>query len=392
MTRHLKNLAHLGLAILANMRYGFPSRKLKVIGVTGTDGKTTTTSLIHHILDSAGRKAAMITTVGAAMGGQSEQMGLHVTTPPSFAVQRFLKRALDSGSEFVVLETSSHGIDQNRVWGVSYAIAVITNVTHEHLDYHKTFQAYAGTKLKFMKSAPVAIVNVDDKTVAGFIPQLTGKVVTYSRTSAADVTPERFPFKSPLFGDFNQSNALAAIAACREAGIPDQAIRDALLTFKAPAGRQEMAHDGEFKVMVDFAHTPNAVESILREVKGTNPKRLVHLFGSPGRRDVDKRPLMGAASSRYADVIIVTADDPRDERVEDVNAAIISGIKGKFTRGTDLFEFSDRMDAVSHALGSAQPGDFILMTGKGHEPTLAVGDKEIPWDEAKIVRDWFLRK
>jgi UDP-N-acetylmuramoyl-L-alanyl-D-glutamate--2,6-diaminopimelate ligase len=356
-----------------------------VIGVTGTDGKTTTTSLIYHILKSAGRKTAMITTVGAYINDKMQETGFHVTTPSSFTLQKFLRQAVNNGHEFAVIETSSHGVDQKRVWGIPYAIGAITNITHEHLDYHKTFDAYTEAKFKFLMSAKVAVINLDDQTISSFKERLRNKVLTYSISKPADFNLQKFPFESNLFGTFNQSNALAAISVCKELGLTDDAIRKGLSTFKAPLGRQDIVWDEGFKVMVDFAHTPNSVENILMEAKKTNPKRLMHLFGAPGRRDVAKRPLMGQASAKYSDVIIVAPDDPRDEKVADVNQQIRQGIGNNFIEGKNLFEFDDRMKALEFALGQAQPGDFIVLTGKGHEATLALADQELPWNEREIA-------
>jgi UDP-N-acetylmuramoyl-L-alanyl-D-glutamate--2,6-diaminopimelate ligase len=271
MIRKLKNLAHLLLAVAANILNRFPGKKIAVIGVTGTDGKTTTVSLIYHILTSAGRKAAMITTVGAYIDGQMHETGFHVTTPSALAVQKFLRRSVDTGHQFAVIETSSHGIDQNRTWGIPYRVAAITNITHEHLDYHKTFENYAKAKFKFLASAQTAVINEDDPTIAGFKSRLTNRVVTYSLDKRADLNLQDFPFQSRLFGTFNQSNALAAIAACRELGLSDESIRAGLASFTAPAGRQDIVWDQGFTVMVDFAHTPNSIDCLAPTGGGTLP-------------------------------------------------------------------------------------------------------------------------
>ncbi|MBX4187683.1 MAG: UDP-N-acetylmuramoyl-L-alanyl-D-glutamate--2,6-diaminopimelate ligase [Candidatus Doudnabacteria bacterium] len=387
MLRKVKNLGHLGLAVFANVLYGFPSRKLKVIGVTGTDGKTTTASLIYHILKSAGKKSALITTVGAYIDGQMSTVGFHVTTPSPFTIQRFLRNAVNLGHEFAVLETSSHGIDQNRIWGIHFMVAVITNITHEHLDYHPSFDRYINTKFKLLNSSDTAVVNIDDENIRSRINLLQNKVVTYSKLQTADFNLDSYPFKSRLFGTFNQANTLAAIAVCKELGISDEQIRTGVSSFKAPEGRQEIVYDKEYKIMVDFAHTPNSVENILKGVKATNPKRLIHVYGAPGKRDESKRPLMGAASSKYADIMIITADDPRHEKVLDIISQIKMGVEDKFVRSKNLFEIEDRRSAIEKAINMAQPGDFIVLTGKGHERTLAVGNKEIAWIEKNIVLD-----
>jgi UDP-N-acetylmuramoyl-L-alanyl-D-glutamate--2,6-diaminopimelate ligase len=391
MMRKLKNMVWLWLAVLVNALYGFPGLKIRVVGVTGTDGKTTTSSLIYHILKTAGHKTALITTVGAYINGQVHDTGFHVTTPSSFALQKFLRQAVGTGHEFAVIETSSHGIDQNRNWGIPYEVAAVTNVTHEHLDYHRTFEAYAETKFGFLQSARTAVVNLDDETAASFVPRLGNEVITYSRNGDANYNLSSFPFTTPLFGAFNESNCLAAIAVCKRLGLTDEQVRAGLANFAPPPGRQQMAYEGKFKVMVDFAHTPNSVENILKEAKATGPSRLVHLFGAPGRRDASKRPLMGQASSKYADVIVLTADDPRDEKVSDINRMIKEGVSLKFALNDNLFEIEDRRQALEFTLNSARPGDFIVLTGKGHEPTLAMGDQEIPWNEGEIVKE-ILRK
>lgn len=386
MIRKLKNLAHLLLAIIANIIYGFPGKKIRVVGVTGTDGKTTTTSLIYHILKSSGKKAVMVTTVGAYINDQMESTGFHVTTPSAFAIQKFLKKAVSSGHDYAVIETSSHGIDQNRVWGITYEVAAITNITHEHLDYHKNFEAYANTKLKLLASAKTAVINIDDETVFALKNKLHNKVVTYSKIKPeADINPQKFQFKTNLFGSFNISNCLAAIGVSKELDIPDKQIIEAIGTFNAPSGRQEIVYDKEFKIMVDFAHTPNSIENLLKEAKALNPQRLIHLFGAPGRRDETKRPLMGKASAKYADIIIITADDPRDEEVEHITQQIKQGIGKKFVSNENLFEIPDREKAIIYAVSILRPGDFLILTGKGHEPTMAMADKEMPWNEKEIV-------
>jgi UDP-N-acetylmuramoyl-L-alanyl-D-glutamate--2,6-diaminopimelate ligase len=385
MLRKLKNFAHLCLAILANVMYGFPAKKLTVIGVTGTDGKTTTSTIIYHILKSTGHKTALITTVGAYINNQMHSTGFHVTTPSAFAIQKFINQAAKSGHEYVVIETSSHGIDQNRIWGIPYKIAAITNITHEHLDYHVNFNAYIETKFKLLKRATVAVVNLDDAIVKNESKKLNNRVIGYSLHSPAEVNLSTFPFESKLFGSFNQSNCLAAIAVCKELGVNDEQIRTALMTIDPPPGRQDIIWNDEFKVMVDFAHTPNSIETILREAKQTNPKRLIHLFGAPGRRDQAKRKLMGESSAKYADVIVIAPDDPRDESIDYINGQIRSGLPTHFKAGENLFEFKDRLKALEFTLSNAQAGDFIVLTGKGHEPTLALADKELPWNEKELA-------
>ena len=460
MWQRIKNIYHLGNAILANVWFGFPSRKLTVIGVTGTDGKTTTTSLIYHILHFAGYNASMISSVGAIIGGKEYDVGFHVTTPSPWALQGFIKDALGSPRplndssrpsgntrivnknsssspavwqsnhdyketvkssfrgetrpslstpRFLVLETTSHAIDQNRIWGIPFDIGVLTNVTHEHLDYHKTYENYVKTKVKLLQMARVAVVNRDDesfKLISNFSPRgeagkfLISKLVTFGMTKKADVNLEKFPFKTNLIGEFNKYNVLAAISACRDLGITDQIIREAILTFKPPIGREEIVYKNPFTIMVDFAHTPNAFEEILSSIKPSIKGRLIHAFGAAGLRDASKRALMGKASAKYSDIIILTAEDPRTESVEKIMKEIESGItNSKFeirnpkqiqiteiqNKKKYVLEIPDRQEAITAAIWIAKKGDFVLITGKSHEKSMNYGKGEEPWDEFGAV-------
>jgi UDP-N-acetylmuramoyl-L-alanyl-D-glutamate--2,6-diaminopimelate ligase len=403
MFQKLKNYYHFIQAILANLWYGFPSKEVTVIGVTGTDGKTTTTSLIYHILKESGKKTAMITSVGAYIGDKLYDIGFHVTTPSPFAVQKYLRQAVQQGNEFVVLETTSHALDQYRVWGVAYHIGILTNITREHLDYHKTYEEYAATKIQLLKRSAQCVINFDDDSYSFVIPALVGKhVTTYSLGNPdAMVTYRTFPFQSKLIGNFNKQNCLAAICAAKLLGISDDRIRSGVKTFTPPPGRQEIVYDKEFMVIVDFAHTPNAFAVILPELKKMAKGRLIHLFGSAGLRDAGKRPLMGKEAGLYDDIIILTAEDPRTEKLEDINSAIMSGISKKFrqldsetVRQLDskvkdklLFVIDDRKKAIEFAISLARKGDIVLCTGKSHEKSMNYGDGEVPWDEFSVVKN-----
>jgi UDP-N-acetylmuramoyl-L-alanyl-D-glutamate--2,6-diaminopimelate ligase len=433
MWQKIKNYFHLLQAVIANIIYGFPARKLTVIGVTGTDGKTTTTSLIYHIIKSSGKKAAMITSVGAYIGDKVYDIGFHVTTPSSFGLQKYIKKAVEMGVKFLVLETTSHALDQNRVWGIPYEIGVLTNITHEHLDYHKTYEEYAKAKFKLLVNSEWKIVNRDDESYnlimrfgsqIKFNPssistaeklnrenpkekmkpdkffQLTthNHYITYSiKNSNADFTPIKFPYKTSLIGEFNVYNSLAAIAAAKTLGINDTDIRKALLTFSPPPGRQEIIYDKSFRVMIDFAHTPNAFAVILPEIKKITQGRVIHVFGSAGKRDFTKRPEMGEKAAKFDDVIILTAEDPRDEKVEEISGEISSGIKG-FIKGNNkgekgnkdnqkiLYLIPVRKEAIEFAISLAQKGDTVILTGKSHEKSMNLGHGEEPWDEFEIAK------
>lgn len=387
MWQSFKNVYHLFVAIAANFFYGFPSKKLTVIGITGTDGKTTTVSLIYHILKTSGRKASLVSSVGAIIGGKEYDVGFHVTNPSSLPLQRFIKRASEV-SDYLVLEVTSHGLDQYRVYGVEFKIGVITNITHEHLDYHKTYDNYVKTKAKLLKMAKVAVVNKDDESY-NLIFNLKSKIlnrkwVTYGMEEDADINPKGFPFKTKLFGEFNKHNILAAIAACKELGVSDKDIKKSVESFEAPLGREEIVYSNGFLVMVDFAHTPNSFQQILSSLRPKVKGRLIHVFGCAGERDYKKRPVMGKISSRYSDVMILTAEDPRSESLDKIIDEIESGVQKN--RKIEIQKILDREKAIIKAIQMAKKGDCVVITGKSHEKSMNYGKGEELWDEFEAVR------
>lgn len=401
MLRKLKNIAHLFEAVLANLFYGFPARKLTVIGVTGTDGKTTTASLIHHILSSNGHKTSMITTVGAKIIDTDYDTGFHTTTPSAFSLQKYIKKAVNAKSEYLILETTSHALDQNRTFGIPFSIGVLTNVTHEHLDYHKTYENYLKTKIKLLKKSKIGILNMDDGSYSKAQQLLLGKkTISYSKESiSANFNESLFEQSKDLLDDVNASNYLAAFSVCKALGVGTKEILSSFATFKLPVGRQEVVYDKNFKVIIDFAHTPGAFEKILFDVKKSTKGRLVHVFGAAGKRDSTKRKLMGKISSQYSDLIILTAEDPRGESVIKINGEIEKGINKKFIRINSgviptkqshlnlLFDIPDRKEAIEFAILSAKKGDTVLITGKGHEKSMNLGKGEIPWSDHEAVKN-----
>lgn len=384
MWQRFKNMYHLFVAFLANLWYGFPSKKVTVIGVTGTDGKTTTVGLIYHILHTAGMDASMVSTVGAVIHGKTYDVGFHVTTPSSWKLQQFVKKASEGSSDhkFLVLEVTSHALDQYRVWGIGFTVGVLTNVTHEHLDYHKTWERYVKAKAKLLKIAKISLVNKDDESYK-ILANL--KHTTYGKQNA-DVNFKDFTFTSQLIGEFNKYNILAAVGACKALGVSDTYIKKGIETFAPPIGRQEIVHEGEFSVMIDFAHTPNSFEKILPEIKKTTKGKLIHVFGSAGKRDETKRPLMGQASAKYADVIILTSEDPRGEDVNIINKEIMQGIE-KSKEKRESYSIPDRKGAIAFAVSIAKKGDMILLTGKSHEESMNYGKGEEPWSEYEAVEE-----
>ncbi|PIY68568.1 UDP-N-acetylmuramoyl-L-alanyl-D-glutamate--2,6-diaminopimelate ligase [Candidatus Roizmanbacteria bacterium CG_4_10_14_0_8_um_filter_39_9] len=381
----IKNVYHLLRALLANIFFGFPSRKLRVIGVTGTDGKTTTTHLIYHILCSSGKKVSMISTIFAKIGEKEYDTGFHVTTPDAILIPKYLKMAADQGQAYFVLETTSHRLDQNQLAGTQFDMAVITNITHEHLDYHKTINEYARTKMKLIQMAKIGIVNVDDKVTKEFIAshEMRSVIKTYGLKRKADYSHD-FRREIPDLADFNAYNYLAAYAVCRELGVSDQDIRKACATFRLPAGRIDIVYKKDFMVIVDFAHTPNAITLILETVRKQylrSPGRLIHVFGSAGLRDQSKRFSMGKASATYANISYITEEDYRTEDPQKIADEIGAGFGKKH-----YFIELDREIAIQKAISSAKPNDVVIITGKGHEKSLCRGKTEHPWDDVLITK------
>ncbi len=400
MFRKIKNFSHIFEAILASLLFGFPARKLIIIGVTGTDGKTTTASLINHVLKSNGLSSGMITTVGAQIGGKSFETGYHTTTPSAFFLQKYLKKAVDSGDKYLVIETTSHALDQNRIFGIKFKVGVLTNVTHEHLDYHKSYDNYLATKVKLLKNSEVAVLNMDDASYFKAQELLTGKTtISYSVASVSANFNGALLKNKELLSSVNCSNYLAAFSVCKVLGFKEEEILSAFNTFVLPVGRQEEVYSKNFKVIIDFAHTPNSFEAILSKVRLGTSGRLIHIFGAAGKRDITKRSVMGKISSKYSDIIVLTAEDPRGESVEQINKDIEEGISRDFTQIEEnmisknqskvklFLEVSDRYEAIKFAVLNAKKGDTVLITGKGHERSMNLGRGEIPWSEHKAVKD-----
>lgn len=393
MVQRLKNIYHLFVSILANVIMKFPSRNLTVIGVTGTDGKTTTVNMIYHILKTAGLTVSMISTVGAIIDDQNYDIGFHVTTPNPFHIQRFMQQALavvSPGRKYMVLEVTSHAIDQNRIWGIPFTIGVLTNITPEHLDYHKTLARYTRTKVKLLQRSMIAIVNRDDDSFTTVMKYLAPhkNVLHYAiEDDRADITTKKFTYNSILKETYNHSNMLAAITVCKALGVSDRKIREAIATFTPPIGRGEIVYDKKFTVMIDFAHTPNAFEQVLAAVRPLAKGKLIHVFGAAGERDVMKRPQMGKFSAQQADVLILTSEDPRSEDPEKIMDDLLRGISKEQRKKIEIYKIIDRKEAIKKAISLAKEGDFILLTGKAHEQSMNYGKGEEVWNEYKAVTD-----
>ena len=402
----IKRIYHIIRSRIEILPFIFIRFRFHLIGVTGTDGKTTTSTLIYNMLKNDGKKVALITTVGVFIDGKKmEDTGLHTTTPSAFVIHKILKKVKDF--DFVVLETSSHAIDQRRIVGLLYDTIVYTNITHEHLDYHKTWERYATVKLslqKYLKPHGFVILNVDDKKSFEFLYPKIKKdfnIFTYGIYSDADfravnITKNSFDVKSKylsfdvesdLVGEYNISNSLAAISALYSFDISLKSILKTLKYFPSIDGRFDIISDDPF-VIVDFAHTPNAIFNVLGTIlklKSEN-SRIITVFGAPGRRDHTKRPLMGKSASDYSDIIIITADDPRGENMDNIFSDISNGIdRKKFRKDINFFKIDDRLDAIKKALSLYNKGDIIALLGKGHEKSNAILGKEVPWSDKDIT-------
>lgn len=388
MWRSIKNFYHLFVAILANIVFLFPSRGIKVIAVTGTDGKTTTVNLIYHILKTAGFKTSMISSIGAEVAGKHYETGFHVTTPSSFALQKFLRRAKNSGTKYFVLEVTSHAIDQNRIWGIGVEVGVLTNITSEHLDYHKTFDHYLKTKMNLLKKSKKAVVNSDDSSYIMLSEAKSRKDqlnwITYGLTDMSDYNPKNFDTKHVhLVGEFNEYNILASVAAANALSVDGKVIKEAVKNFQSPIGRVDFVYQKDFNVMIDFAHTPNAFEKLLQAIRPMVKGKIIHVFGSAGERDSIKRPFLGEISSQFCDILVLTAEDPRSEDVNKIIAEIEIGVKKD---KCDVIRIPDRKEAIEAAIQMAKKSDLVLITGKSQEASMNYGKNEEPWNEYAVVK------
>jgi UDP-N-acetylmuramoyl-L-alanyl-D-glutamate--2,6-diaminopimelate ligase len=389
MIRKLKNYYHYIQSLAAAHYFRHPAKELTIIGVTGTDGKTTTAHLIFHILKTAQIRVGLISTVGAEIGTKKLDTGFHVTTPNPFMVQSFLKMAKHEGLTHFVLEVTSHALDQNRVKHVPFSIGVLTNITHEHLDYHKSLTKYLQTKVRLLSEAKTAVVNSDDSSFPNVTKELqrrkfTGKILTYGLKDA-DITLSSVAFKTTLQGEYNMHNILAGIAVAKQLGIKERDITRAIASFELPTGRFEIVYKKDFTVVIDFAHTPNSLQQLLMTIKKDVAKhgKIIHVFGAAGERDATKRPVMGRISEKFADTIILTSEDPRHEKVEDINNAIRSEMK----QSRRVISIPDRQIAIATAISMAKKGDVVAITGKGHETSMNMGSGEIPWSDQKAVSE-----
>ncbi|EKD23944.1 MAG: hypothetical protein ACD_81C00139G0005 [uncultured bacterium] len=413
---------HFLLAFAGAALYWFPSRKMTVIGVTGTKGKTTACNMIAHVLQEAGHKTGMTTTVNFRIGEKVWTNEAKQTMLGRFQLQKMLRRMVEAGCEYAVVETSSEGIMQFRHTFVDYDIAVFLNLSPEHLDRHKGFENYRAAKMKLFKKIAnkgtgIGIFNLDDEHVEHFIgisqAAQYGYTVSHKKAHDADAVRRIVELKNiqlsgagsefdvndehfilPLVGAFNVQNAGAVICVALSQHIALDQVRKSLATFKGVSGRMEIVpNDKGFAVVVDYAHEPKSLEAVYKAATDCDLKqaggRLIGVFGATGGgRDKWKRPVMGEIAAYYCDEIILTNDDPYDEDQKSIIADIRAGIEhAPFIKG-NIHEIVDRREAIRTALSLAKPGDAIVLTGKGGETVMVVeNEKRIPWDERKIVEE-----
>ncbi|MEP7162843.1 MAG: UDP-N-acetylmuramoyl-L-alanyl-D-glutamate--2,6-diaminopimelate ligase [Candidatus Moraniibacteriota bacterium] len=395
---------HWPFAVVANVAFGFPGKKLRIIGVTGTNGKTTTTEFITRILDEAGYQVAKASTIEYEIGKKKWVNASKYTTPSSWQLQKFLSDALQAGCEWVVLETSSHALHQRRVWGVRYEVAVITNVTREHLDYHRSIDRYRAAKHRLFEGAENAVINLDMERPEEYLQEHFKQTLTFSTKKKEatvfssemnlDFTGSEFLALGKLFrlrlpGVFNIENALAAITTAKLLGIDTEVMQKALAKVSGIPGRMELVSNARgLDIIIDYAVTPDAFEKLYTvalpmKIPGT---KIIHVFGACGERDRGKRPVMGKMASEKADIVILTNEDPYYEDPERIIDEIEGGIENK-KPGENFYRIFDRREAIVKALSLAEEGDILLVTGKGAEETMAFGAKRVPWQERRVIEE-----
>ena len=400
---------HLAESFLMNVRYGFPARSMRIIGVTGTNGKTTTSFMIQKMLVKAGIKTALMSTVAYGVDDDIKPQIEHMTTLSAGVLQKRLRDFKRQGVEWVVLETTSHALAQHRIWGVPYEIAVMTNITHEHLDYHRTFARYLAAKVRLFKIAAhhgmrVGVANADDPHYESFLKPVPNKVTYGIKNGELRATKVKLESDGSTFvvkssdsynihcnipGEFNVYNSLAAVAVGREMGLNKKQIETGIEALKGVEGRMTVVNaEQKFSVIVDFAHTPDSFERLLGDLRKSTKGKLITMFGSAGRRDEAKRAVQGEIAGRFSDEVILTEEDDRDVDGNGILKQIASGAQktGKII-DKDLFLVLDREEAIGFALTRAKTAsDTVVLLGKGHEKTIERADGTYPWNEVEIAK------
>lgn len=391
-----------------HISFGMPARNLRVIAVTGTNGKTSTCNFLNDVLKHAGYSTAMFTTAVVEMAGYRTANTIHRTVPLAKELFQFLKDAKDNQVNFVILETTSHALQQHKLWGIPVEIAVMTNLTQDHLDYHGTMEKYADSKARLFgtyMNPKWCVLNTDDEWFSFFKERSTGRLVTYGKSKDADMRISSLKTSStgitlrldtngysivtsaPVLGEFNGYNLTAVSAVAQIVGIPPDEIKKALAQVSAVPGRMELIKSSlGFTAVVDYAHAPDALEKALQALQATTKGKVVIVFGATGERDTSKRPIMGNVVAKNADRIYLTDDETYSEDGDTIRKEVMAGIRagGGASKTTEV---ADRYDAIKRALHEAKKDDMILIAGLGHQDYRAMKEGNIPWQETEVVRE-----
>lgn len=401
ITKILVKDSRLAMGLMAKNFYGSPADNMTLIGVTGTNGKTTTTYLIKSILEQQGRTVGLVGTITNIIG--SRKIPAERTTPESPDLYKLFREMAESDVDSVVMEVSSHSLDLKRIAGCNYDIGIFTNLTQDHLDYHGTIDNYRSSKAKLFNQSKVAVINIDDDNGRIIRENIKGQVITYGIKRSADVyardleiTSKGVTFSLHLFGEsvgvglsipgiFSVYNAMAAAAAAYSLGIPVDVIKKGLETVRGVPGRFELLNtDTDYSVILDYAHTPDGLENILTTARDITKGRIITLFGCGGDRDPSKRPVMGEIAGDKSDFCIITSDNPRNEEPIDIINDIIPGV---LKTSCPYVVIEDRREAIKYALENAKKDDVIILAGKGHETYQIIKDRTYHFDEKEIVAE-----
>lgn len=388
---------HYAQSLAAGVKYGFPGKHLRVIGITGTNGKTTTAFMVWRMLNHAGLKTGLMTTVAWGVTNLTPELG-HMTTVDAFTLNRRIADIRSQGAEFLVLEVTSHALAQFRTLGIPIEIAVFTNLTHDHLDYHKTLENYRATKGKLFKKAKFSILNADDPATT-YYKKLSKDYITYGIKSGQNratdiklsVTGVKYSLgdmsiETNIPGRFNVYNSLAAALVGQKLGLTDKQITDGIASLSSVEGRMNIIDEGQpFTVIVDYAHAPDALEKVFASVEG-HKGRIISVHGGAGRRDPSTRPIRGEILAKHSDIVIITEDDSRDEDPSKIAQGFIKGAtKAGKVLDRDLFLELDRAKAIKLAISKAKKGDLVLILGKGHEKTILRADGPHDFEDIKVA-------
>lgn len=389
---------HYAQSVVSSIAYGLPGKKLRVIGVTGTNGKSTTCFMIWKMLNNSGIKTGLMTTIAWGIDKLEPELN-HMTTSDSFTLNKRIKKIANSGAEFLVLEITSHALAEFRILNIPIEIAVFTNLTHEHLDYHKTISKYRAAKGKLFSRAKFSIINADDSS-CDYFQKIAKSYTTYGikkgenrakniklSASGVEYSFGDIKIKTKIPGEFNVYNSLAAAVVGQKLGLSKKEIASGIDALSSVEGRMNLIDEGQpFKVIVDYAHAPDALEKVFSSL-GSHNGRIISVHGGAGRRDPSTRPIRGEILAKYSDIVIITEDDSRDEDPEKIAAGFIQGAtKAGKVLGENLLSELDRKKAIALAFSLAKKDDIVLILGKGHEKTILRADGPHPFEDIKVAK------